>query len=76
MLRSHMPAPRPEPFRDYVVPVGYDEAFDAAGNVRPAYRDAFQRFGAYGLREFQRRLHLIELVLDQRMLSTTKSLSG
>jgi uncharacterized circularly permuted ATP-grasp superfamily protein len=66
-----MPAPRPEPFRDYVVPAGYDEAFDAAGNVRPAYQDAFQRFGAYGLREFQRRLHLIELIFRNQGITFT-----
>jgi uncharacterized circularly permuted ATP-grasp superfamily protein len=66
-----MPAPRPEPFRDYVVPAGYDEAFDADGNVRPAYLDAFQRFGAYGLREFQRRLHLIELIFRNQGITFT-----
>ncbi len=66
-----MPAPRPEPFRDYAVPAGYDEAFDAAGNVRPAYLDAFQRFGAYGLREFQRRLHLIELIFRNQGITFT-----
>jgi len=66
-----MPAPRPEPFRDYVVPTGYDEAFDAAGDVRAAYLESFQRFGAYGLREFQRRLHLIELIFRHQGITFT-----
>lgn len=66
-----MPADRPEPFRDYVTPVGFDEAFLPGGGVRAPYAQVLARFGEYGTREFQRRLHLIELEFRNQGITFT-----
>ncbi len=49
----------------------FDEAFDPHGKVRPLYREIVRRLKQYGVREYQRRVQLIDLVFRQQGITFT-----
>ncbi len=55
----------------YLPGSAYDEAFDASGKVRPLYREVVRRLNEYGVREFQRRVQLIDLVFRHQGITFT-----
>ena len=58
-------------FDAYRPSAGFDEAFEAAGRVRPAYERLIRGLEALPPREFQRRRSLIELVFRNQGITFT-----